>query len=318
MADRAAAPPPRILVIKLGALGDFVQALGPAAAIRRHHRDAAITLLTTAPFAALARASGFFDAVWIDERPRPWQAGRWWALRRRLRGAGFDRVYDLQTSGRSSAYFRLLGPGRRPEWSGIARGCSHPHANPDRDHMHTLDRQAEQLAMAGIIDVPRPDLSFLAPDGAGFAVPSPYGLLVPGGAAHRPAKRWPAARYAALARALATRGITAVLLGGPGEAALAGAITAAAPDIVDLTGQTDFADIATLARGAALAIGNDTGPMHLAAAAGCPTLVLFSAVSDPALCAPRGANVVIMRRDDLAALAVDEVLAGAAPWLTEA
>jgi len=318
MADRGAAAAPRILVIKLGALGDFVQALGPAAAIRRHHREAAITLLTTAPFVALARASACFDAVWIDARPRPWQVGGWWALRRRLRGAGFDRVYDLQTSRRSGVYFRLFGPGRRPEWSGIAAGCSHPHANPARDHMHTLDRQAEQLAMAGIAAVPAPDLSFLAPDGAGFAVPAPHALLVPGGAAHRPAKRWPAARYAALARALGARGITPVLLGGPGETALARAIVAAAPDIVDLTGQTDFSDIAALARGARLAIGNDTGPMHLIAAAGCPTLVLFSAASDPALCAPRGPNVVILRRDDLAALAVDAVLAGAAPWLTEA
>src|SRR6266568_4059670 len=53
--DRA--PVPRILVIKLGALGDFVQALGPAAAIRAHHPEAAITLLTTAPFAELARAA---------------------------------------------------------------------------------------------------------------------------------------------------------------------------------------------------------------------------------------------------------------------
>ena len=60
---------PRILVIKLGALGDFVQAMGPAAAIRAHHRDAEITLLTSAPFATLGRAAPYFDRVWIDERP---------------------------------------------------------------------------------------------------------------------------------------------------------------------------------------------------------------------------------------------------------
>ena len=58
----------RLLVIKLGALGDFVQAMGPAAAIRAHHPDAEITLLTTAPFAELARAAPYFDRVWIDER----------------------------------------------------------------------------------------------------------------------------------------------------------------------------------------------------------------------------------------------------------
>ena len=52
-----AAEPLRILIIKLGALGDFIQALGPFAAIRRHHADAHITLLTTDPFAAFAAAS---------------------------------------------------------------------------------------------------------------------------------------------------------------------------------------------------------------------------------------------------------------------
>ena len=51
----------RILVIKLGALGDFVLALGPCAAIRRHHQNAHITLLTTTPFVDLASASGYFN-----------------------------------------------------------------------------------------------------------------------------------------------------------------------------------------------------------------------------------------------------------------
>ena len=60
---------PRVLVIKLAALGDFVQAFGPFAAIRAHHPDAAITLLTTPPYAALARRSPWFDEVWTDGRP---------------------------------------------------------------------------------------------------------------------------------------------------------------------------------------------------------------------------------------------------------
>jgi len=135
----------RILVIKLGALGDFVQALGPMAAIRRHHAGAQIVLLTMAAFAAFARRSAYFDEVWLDDRPQPLAVARWWALRRRLVAGHFDRVYDLQTSGRTGWYFRLMGPGPRPEWSGIVRGCSHPHRNPARVRMHTLDRQADQL-----------------------------------------------------------------------------------------------------------------------------------------------------------------------------
>ena len=59
----------KILVIKLSAFGDFILALGPMAAIRRHHADAQITLLTTAPFVSLARESGYFDDICVDLRP---------------------------------------------------------------------------------------------------------------------------------------------------------------------------------------------------------------------------------------------------------
>ncbi|MHA1597646.1 MAG: glycosyltransferase family 9 protein, partial [Alphaproteobacteria bacterium] len=129
-----------ILVIKLAALGDFVQALGPMAAIRRHHADAHLTCLTTKPYLELARATGFFDDVWEDKRPGRFNFAGWFALRRRLRSGWIGRVYDLQTSDRSSLYFNLFRPGPIPEWSGIAAGCSHPHANPDRDRMHTIER----------------------------------------------------------------------------------------------------------------------------------------------------------------------------------
>ncbi len=298
----------RILVIKLGALGDFVQALGPFAAIRRHHAGAHVTLMTTAPFAEFAKSSGWFDAVWIDDRPRTLRVKAWLELRRRLLGGRFGRVYDLQTSDRSSFYFRTMGFGRRPQWSGIARGCSHPHANPRRDFMHTIERQAEQLNMAGIDEVPLPDLSWVEADTARFGLESPYALLVPGGAAHRPEKRWPAERFAELAARLAARGVGPVLLGTAGEAEVLATIAAACPEAVNLMGETTLADIAVLARHAATAIGNDNGPMHLVTLAGCPSVVLYSHDSDPALCAQRGPAVTILRRERLAELSVAEVL----------
>ena len=297
----------RILVIKLGALGDVVLALGPFAAIRRHHGGAHITLMTTAPFAGFLRGSDYFDAVWAEGRPRVLDACQWLSLRRRLRAGRFDRVYDLQTSDRSGWYFRLMGPGRRPEWSGIVRGCSHPHANARRDFMHSIERQSEQLAIAGIAEVPAADLSWVQADVARFGLPARYALLVPGGAPHRPAKRWPAERYAALARSLAAQGVVPVVLGGPDELLLGGAVCALCAEAEDLTGRTTLADIAVLARGAAGAVGNDTGPMHMIAAAGCPSVVLFSAESDPALTAPRGPAVTVLRRDSLGDLAVAAV-----------
>ena len=297
----------RILVIKLGALGDVVQALGPMAAIRAHHKDAHIVLMTSAPFADFLRASPYADEVWVDPRPHKLNLPGLLALRRRLRGGRFQRVYDLQTSDRSGLYFRLMGPGR-PAWSGIAAGCSLPHANPARDSMHTIDRQREQLAMAGIADVPAADLSWVSADLARFKLPDPYVLLVPGGSAGRPAKRWPVAKYGALATELLAHGAVPVLIGGPDEKGLGEEVRAVAPRVRDLIGQTDFTDIAAIARGAGAAIGNDTGPMHLIAAAGCPSVVLFSTESDPRLCVPRGAQVAVLRRDSLKGLGVDEVM----------
>ncbi len=300
------AVPDNLLVIKLGALGDFVQALGPLQAIRRHHPEARITLLTTSLYVPLAEASGYVDAVWVDDRPPALALGRHWAFRRKLIDAGFSRVYDLQTSDRSGWYFRLM-TGAQPEWSGIAGGCSHPHANPARDHMHTVDRQAEQLAAAGIASVPAPDLTwFDAPIGA-LGVSGRFVLLAPGGAAHRPAKRWPEDRYAVLARRLATQGLQPVIVGGPEDEAAAGAIQRECPDVHSLIGRTSLLELGGLARRAVAAVGNDTGPMHIAAAVGCRSVVLFSNASDPALCAQRGRDVTILRRPSLDGLHVDEV-----------
>jgi len=298
----------RILIIKLGALGDFVQALGPIAAIRRHHHGAPMVLLTSKPYADLARATGLFDEVWVDEeRPKAWQIGRVRRLRRKLKAGNFTRVYDLQTSDRSSFYFHILGPGKRPEWSGVARGCSHPHDNAQRDFMHTIDRQKEQLSKAGVTDVGLSDLSFAKKDVSAFGIEKPFALLVPGGAPHRPAKRWPVERFVELANRLYAAGVTPVLLGARAEQAITALIEHDAPGAVNLCAKTDFIDIAVLARGAALAVGNDTGPMHMITLAGCPSVVVYSFESDPALCAQRGPRVEILRKESLGELLVAEV-----------
>lgn len=294
-------PTTRILVIRLGALGDFVLSFGPFAAIRAAHPDAEITLLTTAPYRALAEAAPWFDRVTIDARPAWWNLRRLIALRRAMRGC--DMVYDLQTSARSSWYFRVAG---RPPWSGIAHGASHPHANPARDSLHTIDRQREQLAMAGVPMV-EPDLSWWP----ATMVPGDYAVLVPGAAAHRPRKRWPPKHYAALAVQLKAQGLRSIIVGTGADGDVAETIMTACPTALDLTGRTTLLELGGLMRGARLAVGNDTGPMHLAAALGVRCVVLFSADSDPALTAPRG-TVDVLAEPDLGDLPVDRVVAALA------
>lgn len=296
---------PHILIIKLSAFGNIILSLGAFQAIRQHHPDARITLLTTPPYAAWMRDAPWFDAVITMDRARWWDLPALLRQRRMLAQAGFSRVYDLQTSGRSSKLLRLFPRARRPEWSGIAAGCSHPDRDPDRDHLHDIDRQAGQLRQAGIAAVPQADLSWCRGDVARFGLPPAIALLVPGSSDHRPLKRWPVPAYAALAEALRAFGLTPVVVGSASERALARDIPAG----IDLTGQTSPGDLCDIARAARLAVGNDTGPIHLTAAIGCPTVVLFSHDSDPALCAPRGAWVSVLRRPSLADLAVEDVVA---------
>lgn len=299
----------RILVIKLGALGNVILSLGPFAAIRRHHAGDHISLLTTRPWAGWLATAPYFDAIVADGRPDWWDLAGIWRLRRTLIAGRFDRVYDLQTSARSSHYLRLFPRRRRPEWSGIAPGCSHPDRDPHRDHLHDIDRQFGQLRAAGVTETCPADLGWSGADLTPFGLPASFALLVPGSSAHRPGKRWPARHYAALAAALLARGLTPVVLGTGAERVLAQEIRAAVPAAIDLTGRTDLPALASLGRAARFAVGNDTGPMHLLAAAGCASVVLFSQESDPALCAPRGRAVTVLRRPDLAALDPAAVLA---------
>ena len=297
-----------ILVIKHGALGDFLLAMGPFAAIRAHHSQARITLLTTQPFAEMALRSGHFDTIWCDSRAKAWNIAGWLAMRRRLRTGGFGRVYDLQTSSRSSAYFRYFAAAK-PKWSGIAPGCSHPHANPGRNAMHTVERQREQLAMAGIEQVGAADLSWLDGDISHLLPDKPYALLVAGGSAHRPEKRWPAEAYGELATELNAAGYVPLLIGAAAEREALEEINALCPEALNLCGQTDFGQIAALARHGAAAVGNDTGPMHIIAAVGCAATVIFSAASNPAITAPRGPNVRLLQCTRMADLPVSDVRA---------
>jgi ADP-heptose:LPS heptosyltransferase len=295
-----------ILVIKHSALGDMILALPLFAAIRKHHPGEHVVLLTTQPYVDLVRRSGSVDEIWTDTRPRLWQLGETWRLIQRIRTRRFDRIYDLQGSQRTRSYYRLLGS-PRDIWVGNARGCRY-HIPDPTEPMHIAELRRRQLALVGIPDPGLPDLGFLQSDTARFNPPDRFALLVPGGAPHRPAKRWPTSEFALLARHLLQRAITPLLIGRSAEQDEITAILAAAPGARSLCDQTSIADLATLARQAAVAVGNDTGPMHIIAAAGCRSVVLYSAESDPRKVSPRGEWVTILQRPSLQDLRAADVI----------
>jgi ADP-heptose:LPS heptosyltransferase len=295
-----------ILIIKHGGFGDFIQYMGGFQAIRAAHSGEKISLLTIPSLQGMARQCPYFDHVFIDSRTNGLQ--NYLAVAKLLHKK-WTRVYDLQNSDRTALYYYLLAPFPKPQWSGFQQFCTFPDKNPQRTTCHTLERIATQLKTAGIASIPPPALDWLIPHAQHTPPPpNPFALLVPGSAPHRPDKRWPAAHYSKLAAHLLKQGITPILIGMQPEAAVNAQIKAENPAVIDATGKTSMADIAALAAGAILAIGNDTGAMHVTAVVGVKSIVLFSKSSNPARCAPRGENVVILQEDNLENLTVQRVI----------
>ena len=114
-----------ILIVKLGAFGNIILSLAAFAAIRQHHAEARISVLTSRPTRTGCGRFPISTRCWSIRGPAWWDLPTARRLGRMLADGHFSRVYDLQTSTRSSRYFRLFPAKHRPEWSGIAFGCSH-------------------------------------------------------------------------------------------------------------------------------------------------------------------------------------------------
>jgi ADP-heptose:LPS heptosyltransferase len=289
----------KILVIKLGALGDFIQAFGPIAAIRKHHPNSKITLLTTEPFLKLAEKSNYFDDIKIDKKPKWYDLKGWLSLKTFLQNENFERVYDLQNNDRTSIYFSLINKNKKPEWVGIAKGASHQNLSPKRTSGHAFDGHVQTLKLAGIKDVNIDDLSWINEDVSHFKLPDSYGLIVPGCSPKRPEKKWPDTSYGQIANYLEKNGITPIIIGSGFEEKEANKIAAICPKAINLINKTSLFEIVSIAQNAKISIGNDTGPMHMIGLTGCPSLVLFSSSSNPKKHAPKGDKISVLQEDNL-------------------
>jgi ADP-heptose:LPS heptosyltransferase len=297
----------RILIIKLGALGDFIQALGPMRAIRQHYADDHITLLTTVPFVDLAYQSRYCNEVWVDKKPRWVDIAGWLELRRHFIAGAFDRVYDLQNNDRTALYLRLFTP--RPEWVGAARGASIRNASFERTAGKAFDGHVQTLALAGIHGIKPDTMTWVAPSHDFSGLPAPYTLIVPGASARHPHKRWPEARYGDFCQLILNHGYQPVLIGSAEDGPACDTIARSDSRIINLCGQTTIYDLPSLARGATGAAGNDTGPMHIIAQAGCPSIVLFSGRTNPRKHGPVGHDVITIQKERLEDLQAAEVFA---------
>ncbi|MCE2517687.1 MAG: glycosyltransferase family 9 protein [Alphaproteobacteria bacterium] len=295
----------QIMVIKHGALGDMVQAIDGFASLRAGHPKARLILLTTAPFAGLARAMPFFDEVLVDRRAKPWNVKDLLAMRRLFR-SGLSRIYDFQSSRRTRRYFRHLVPAG-VEFVGVPKGASHVLA--DMTGVNNRDRMVRTAVLGGCPEVTA-EVNWL--DGDGNNWPANAAVLIPGCSPAKPAKRWPAERFIALAQSLEASGLTPVLAGTAVDRDAGDVIMNAVPEAIDLIGKTSLMELASLLKSARLVVGNDTGPVFLGARLGAPTIMVMSRHTDPTMSAPYGPCAGWIKRDDIAAISAEMVMDEAA------
>ncbi len=307
-----------ILIIRLGALGDLVFCFQSFHEIRHAHPDAEIAILTRAPFAAFAHSLPWFDRVIIDTHPTFATPLAWARLRREIADFAPIRVYDLQGKRRQTILYALLGGPFGPAWSGAAPLCKFSRPWPPAPEMSFVDFLAAQLRAASVPATPPPDLAWLDAPIEKFALPPRYAVLIPGCSPNAPHKRWPAEKYAAAARRLHAEHLPCVIVGTASEAEVAAAIKKDAPDIIDLCGKTSLFELAGILRCAAGVIGNDTGPMHLAAALNTPTLALFSGKTNSVWSKPPGAHGAWRQSKTLSDLSTDDVISAFALTLQHA
>ena len=275
-----------VLVIKHGALGDFVMASGRMHAVRNRHPNAHVALVTQSFLVGLAKSLGYFDE--IIEDPRDYRFSTWWrVIKKTIADRRWDFIYDLQSSNRTLCRYyplALLATGNAMRWGKIVEGGL---------EFRESSRKPRYLPWAWRnrmekVEWPPPDLSMCHGRHENFSMlPGRYALLVPGCSAGNERKRWPAARYRQLVGVFAGMGLKSVVLGTKAEAREVDEICSGNPDAVDFLGKSAIEDIPDLANGAVVVVGNDTGPMHIAHIAGARTVFLFTDY-DYGRAAPKG------------------------------
>ena len=312
---------PRVLAVRLDSDGDVLMT-GPAVAALRRGPDgvaaARVDLLAAPAGAAAARLLPGVDEVlvadvpWSGYRPPAPDAAALAALVETVRERAYDEVVVFTSYHQSplpmALLARLAGVPRV-----IAASEDYPGSLLDLRHRRPgppdgTGGEHEVVASLGLVlasgrtvpDDPRMALRHPLPElpaelsaelgtdlAAGRVVVVHPGASVP---ARAPAPEVAAAAVAALAAA----GWRVVVTGGPGEVELAARVSAGVPGVVDASGRTSFAQLATLLEAAAVVVVGNTGPAHLAAAVGTPVASWFSAVMPVERWVPFGVPVVVL------------------------
>jgi lipopolysaccharide heptosyltransferase II len=304
----------RILVMKFWGMGSLVCAAPTFAALRRSFPSARVDLLTFPAQRGAAALLGLADEiVTIDAGSLAAFARSTLAALRAIRARRYDAVVDLEFFSKFTMILSSLsGAPRRVgyHFRPIYRGDLLTHQVPFNHYQHVIRvflATAEALGVAvrpGDVAYPRlepgTDARAAAARAAGAQPGERLVVLAPCvsdlGAELR---RWAPEKYAALADRLAARGVRVALVGGPSDREHVARIRALAGPgdrIRDLAGALSLEELAGLLARAAVVVSSDTGPMHLAVAAGRPVIAFFG-TETPTLYGPLGPGHTVIRRD---------------------
>lgn len=277
---------PRILIVRLSAIGDVVHGLPVLCALRDAIPDAHLAWLVEGRTAELLRGHRALNEV--INVPKRWlkSPGEVWRLRQKLRAACFDVTIDLQGLSKSAIAAWLSGARRRLGFAGvdgreISRWLNNELVLPTAEHV--IDRNLQLLQplingpTATRFDLPESpaDAAFALQACSKSGLADDFAVINPG--AGWPSKLWSTDRFAAVARHLGEANALATLVvwGGDQERAWAEQIVAQSAGHAKLAPPTSLCQLASLVRRARLFVGSDTGPLHIAAAVGTPSVGLF-------------------------------------------
>jgi lipopolysaccharide heptosyltransferase I len=303
----------RLLIVRLGALGDVVHAIPVAAALRSAFPAARIDWLVSAKHREILDLVPVIDRrLVINDRSGASAGTPLVTAIRELRRNRYDVALDLQGLLKSALLSRASGAPRVIGFSSgyarerLARLFYTDAADPGRGGLydpretrHVVEMNLALLEPLGIskpaIEFPIDRVESSVARQASTQAGGSYVLLNPGAA--WPNKRWPPERFAGLAIELRKRHrLTSIVLWGPGEEALAKATAAAADGAAFVSPRTSIADLVALARGAAVMISGDTGPTHIAGAVGTPLVGIYGPTR-PSRNGPMAPHDEIVTRD---------------------
>ncbi len=293
--------PRRILFIRLSALGDVLLATPAARLVAEHFPEARIDWLVEAPYAPLLEGNPCVAPIAYDKRGAERGLAGLRALRDRLANAHYDLAIDLQNKPKTAFLRSAASEAIAFRKRSVGQSFQSLFGQaPPIVRAHATALFVEALAPLGI-EVPAaadgaaglmPELHLteaMRAEAQAFARRGGRALvgLAPG--TRWPTKCWPVEKFAALARRLRARGLDLCLLGGPVDAPAFAAIRAALPAEATCrdTSALSVGGLAGAIAHCALVISGDSGPAHIAAALGVPTLALFGPTS-PRRWAPRG------------------------------